>query len=411
MKASAIIGANYGDEGKGHITNFLSDENTLNVRFNGGAQAAHAVFLEDGRNHVFHHFGAGSLKGTRTLLASHFIVNPIFFIEELIELGKKTHMLETFIDPRCRVSTHYDMLINEFSCKHREKNDTTGLGVNETVERSQFKQLRISVRDLIDKSEDEVYSTLKTIRNEYLPWRLEKLSLPFDSFKRYCDNLGISISQTDRRYLDVIKVMAKCIVVWPDDSLIDKFLAKDPKNRSIVFEGAQGMLLDQNRKELSPDGCKYLTRSSTGLKNVFDCLRAVRTPLDLEVFLVTRAYLTRHGEGPMWNEVDCIPDGSRDSTNLENKYQGKMRYGHLDKAWYNKVIKETVYNITDSKKIPQCVGDFKVGTAMTCLDQINENAIYCSINETGDMMYRRLDEFKNIRIVSRGANEKDIKWI
>lgn len=178
QKAIAVIGMNFGDEGKGHIVNFLSDENTLNIRFNGGAQAAHAVFLSDNRNHIFHQFGSGSMKGARTLFASHFILNPIFFVAEWSELYNKGPLRAVFVDPRCRISTPYDMLINEFSCHYRDKTDSTGYGINETVTRSQFRQLRIVMRDLIDRSESDITSILKKIRTEYVPWRLSKLKLP-----------------------------------------------------------------------------------------------------------------------------------------------------------------------------------------------------------------------------------------
>ena len=99
MKAAAVIGMNYGDEGKGHITNYLSNSDTLNVRFNGGAQAAHAVCMADGRSHIFHHFGSGTLKGARTLLANKFIINPMVFAAELYALSAKTDMREVFVDP------------------------------------------------------------------------------------------------------------------------------------------------------------------------------------------------------------------------------------------------------------------------------------------------------------------------
>lgn len=65
-KAHIVIGANFGDEGKGEVTNNIckrlkrdKDDVIINVRFNGGAQAGHTV-RHDGHEHVFHHFGSGS---------------------------------------------------------------------------------------------------------------------------------------------------------------------------------------------------------------------------------------------------------------------------------------------------------------------------------------------------------------
>jgi len=403
MKAAAVIGMNFGDEGKGHITNFLSDSNTLNVRFNGGAQAAHAVFLSDGRSHIFRHFGAGSLRGARTLFASHVIVNPIFFAAEWTELSEKAPMREVFIDPRCRITTIWDMLINEFSCYFRKKNDTTGVGINETVERSQFRQIRISMRDLIDRDKASLAAILKKIKTEYVPWRVEKLGLPYPGFLRYCEGKISDIKQTEEAFLNTVKGMLKCVIVWPDGNLIDRYLAKEA-GRQIVFEGAQGFRLDQNRKELMP----YLTRSNTGLQNVFDCLRTTKTPLELDVYLVTRTYLTRHGEGPIWNEVRLPYNGVEEPTNAENPYQGKMRYGYLNKSWHDMAIKEIEEYARPN--LPKNVKKAEVHTAFTCLDQMGGDLIY-SKNGSGDFISGDISDFGKVKIISRGNRETDCAYV
>ena len=63
MRVKAIIGANYGDEGKGLATDYLTGPDSLVVRFNGGAQAGHTVCTPSGQRHVFSHIGAGSFRG------------------------------------------------------------------------------------------------------------------------------------------------------------------------------------------------------------------------------------------------------------------------------------------------------------------------------------------------------------
>ena len=76
-----IIGANYGDEGKGLATDFFGAQaagsfGTINVLTNGGPQRGHTVELADGRRHVFKHFGAASFRGAASYFAEQFIVNP-----------------------------------------------------------------------------------------------------------------------------------------------------------------------------------------------------------------------------------------------------------------------------------------------------------------------------------------------
>lgn len=399
MKAIAVIGMNFGDEGKGHITNFLSNSNTLNIRFNGGAQAAHAVFLADGTNHIFKHFGSGSLSGSRTMFGSHFIINPIFFGAEWSELSKKIPQKEVFVDPRCRISTIYDMLINEFSSKYHKKNDTTGFGINETVERSKFKQLKICVRDLIDKDVSKLSKTLKIINKEYIPWRLNKLLIPESLFRSYA-NARIN-NMADDLYLNMIRGILKCIYVWPEDNLIDKYLEKS-KDRQLVFEGGQGLLLDQKRKEFMP----YLTRSSTGLRNIFDCLRTVQTSLELDIYLVTRTYLTRHGDGPLWNEINQPYNNVIEETNETNQYQGKMRYGYLNKSWYDKAIKEITLYIEKNK--PKCLKQTTINTAFTCFDHLDRGEIIYSVDGNDEFIVGNIEDFSNVKLVSNGKTENCI---
>jgi len=390
MKATAVIGMNYGDEGKGHITNFLCDDKTLNVRFNGGAQAAHAVFMNDGRDHIFHHFGAGTMSGARTMLTHHFIVNPIIFLQEFNELNKKSPMREIFIDPRCLVTTPYDMMINTFTSWINEKTNTTGLGINETIERSQYQQLCINMNAVMTWSDTKFLKILKQIREEYLPYRIEKLGLSVGDFNIYSMKNIKNPVDTTIAYIESIKHMRNFSVIYPDDSLIDKFLAKET-GRNLVFEGAQGMLLDQRRKKDFP----YLTRSNTDLTNVLSVLRTCRSQIDLDVYLVTRAYLTRHGEGPMFDEIKDID--TQDSTNPENPFQGKMRYGSLNekwKLWYKEALQKT-WNHKGRDYFPKSINGYDVAVAMTCLDQKDDTD---------------LNDLQEIKIVSYGPLEKNISY-
>ena len=87
-----IIGANYGDEGKGLMTDYFAaeakrkEEFCLVVMGNGGAQRGHTVSTPEGIRHVFHHFGSGTFSGVRTYFPEYFIVNPMVFKKEFTEL-------------------------------------------------------------------------------------------------------------------------------------------------------------------------------------------------------------------------------------------------------------------------------------------------------------------------------------
>ena len=82
--ATVVIGANFGDEGKGLAVDSLvaRDSDAAVIRFNGGAQAGHTVVAEDGRRHVFSHFGAGAFLGAATFLSRFFVVQPSIFAKK-----------------------------------------------------------------------------------------------------------------------------------------------------------------------------------------------------------------------------------------------------------------------------------------------------------------------------------------
>ena len=82
--ARVVIGAQFGDEGKGRLTAHHVVEvgdDAIVVRFNGGAQAGHTVVAPDGRRHVFSHVGSGALTGAATYLSRFFVANPILFLK------------------------------------------------------------------------------------------------------------------------------------------------------------------------------------------------------------------------------------------------------------------------------------------------------------------------------------------
>ena len=97
-EVKVIIGANFGDEGKGLMSDYFAAEaaaqgvKALVICSNGGAQRGHTVVTPRGERHVFHHFGSGTLAGADTWLPRYYILNPIMFMdeyEELIEIETK----------------------------------------------------------------------------------------------------------------------------------------------------------------------------------------------------------------------------------------------------------------------------------------------------------------------------------
>jgi len=134
----------------------------------------------------------------------------------------------------------------------------------------------------------------------------------------------------------------------------------------LVFEGAQGLLLDQERGAFP-----YVTRSHTGIRNALDV--AAEAGVDtLDVTYVTRAYLTRHGAGPLANELPGPPyPGIEDRTNIPNEFQGTLRFAHLDLDLLVQTIRT---DFADALLYPDIAASLHL--AVTCLGQVGAALSY-----------------------------------
>ena len=166
MKTAHIVyGINFGDEGKGLLTDFLSRKyhNSIVIRHNGGAQAGHTVVVDSKKTklrHVCSHIGSGSLNGTSTYLGKEFICNPILFTQELLRLKEEGFDLNNlppiFVHPCCKVTTPWDMIANQEEEKSLgdKKYGSCGVGIWHTINRSQI--IDISVDELFVMSENKI---------------------------------------------------------------------------------------------------------------------------------------------------------------------------------------------------------------------------------------------------------------
>lgn len=354
--AQVVIGANFGDEGKGLITDFLAAQvgsGGLVVRFNGGAQAGHTVVTPDGRRHVFSHFGCGSFCGLPTFLSRFFVCNPILFLREGQVLQAAGIHPSVGVDPDAPVTTPYDMLINQMAeaARGAARHGSCGVGFGETLERDQYADYRITVADL--ERQGWLATRLDAIRRHYVPARLAALGLA-----RLSEEQRTLLASDDllQHFLADAQAFRAAITVADISTLRNA--------DGVIFEGAQGLLLDQQR------GCfPHVTRSHTGLRNVLALAREAGIG-HLDVHYVSRAYLTRHGAGPMPNEADGLPyPDIVDATNVPNAYQGRLRFGLLDMDLLRRSLGDDLADAQGSGII------VSPALALTCLDQIGEAAL------------------------------------
>lgn len=350
--AKVIIGAGWGDEGKGLLTDYwaagsagISD--TVVVRFNGGAQAGHTVQLPDGRRHVFSHLGAGTFAGARTFLSRFFICNPFLLNKELMCLG--TDLRPAYqIAEMAPLTTPYDMLINQVveQVRGANRHGSCGVGINETITRNHTEYCTYA-KDFLEPRALRI--KLERIKNEYLPARFKALGVT-------------EIPDWAKEALE--SKIAETYMTF-GEHLVAPYLTKDDvafaSASNIIFEGAQGLLLDEYHRWFP-----HVTRSRTGLHNVLTL--ALEAGIEkLEVVYVTRSYATRHGAGPFPREDFNLK--FPDETNVPNPHQGALRFGYLDLD----LLVETIHSDMDLT-----TGRIRMtpAIAVTCLDQQSDGVPY-----------------------------------
>lgn len=355
-KAYAVIGANFGDEGKGLMTDLFcrTDGSVINIRSNGGAQAGHTVCTIDGKRHIFSHIGSGCFAGADTYLSEYFILNPMLFSKELSVLGSNTGNI--FIDRRCKVTLPCDMLLNQFAetIRGSERHGSCGVGVFETIVRSRDSRYSFNYDYVLKANRDALRDLINKINSEYCRQRGKELGIKGDAEKELQDILSNDI--LTENYLDDLYAMA-AICRDADEQIIEEY-------DTAVFEGAQGLLLDRNREDYFP----HLTPSDTGMKNI----RAVLDRLekrDTEICYVTRSFFTRHGAGRFDTESKAIAEeyGLYDKTNAPNEYQGVFRYGWFD-------LPEFMNSLALDKRY--IANDERISIAVTHLD-MTDGMVVC----------------------------------
>lgn len=359
-KAYAVIGSGWGDEGKGNVTDILCSKEpskTINVRVNGGSQASHTVVTPDGQRHAFRHFGAGTFTGTPTYLSKEFLVNVFTYDMERCDIEEKLGITPSvYVNPEARVTTIWDMNINQMIERMRgdKRHGSCGMGINETVHRSKYDQFRITVMDLF--SEVKLCQKLEQIQKEYVPMRLKnKYNLEIDELPAEYAVLFIS-----EKAIDITMCMAKRFtesVMVRDDGILKRF-------DTAVFEGAQGLLLDQGAEKFWPN----VTTSNTGIKNMIEILNAIKYAGNLEILYLSRCYATRHGRGLFPTETARKPyEKIVDLTNMPNEFQEAMRFGILDIDLLTEAINKDLKNLNINAKI---------NMVLTCFDQVDNDVKY-----------------------------------
>jgi adenylosuccinate synthase len=276
-----VIGAQWGDEGKGKITDLLSRSADVIVRSQGGVNAGHTLVV-NGKTFKLHLIPSGILyKDKECIIGSGTVVDPKVLLEEIAQLAKFNVSTENLmISQTAHVTMPYHRIIDQASEERRGKHKigTTGRGIGPTYA---DKSERTGIRIIDLMNEDSLRQKLEWTIN-YKNVILEKLY----------DIAPLDPQSVIEEYIGYAEQLKPYVI---DSSL--KIYQAVQKRKNILFEGAQGTLLD-----LDHGTYPYVTSSSPIAGGA--CVGSGIGPTMIDrVIGVAKAYTTRVGEGPFPTEI------------------------------------------------------------------------------------------------------------
>lgn len=337
----------FGDSGKGSIVDYLlskvahPQKKTLVIRYCGGYQAAHHV-VHKGVRRRYCQIGAGSLQypNVDTYIGPNFIWSPQHLDREYFR--NEVYCNVTFIDSNALIATDYARFLNDLSFKTCPSIGTCGAGIGVTREYwLQYGSDAIIARDLLNRK-ITLNSKLELMRQRLCPAYREVVEFALPSFA-------------------AIRV--------PDFYKYD----------SIIFEGSQGVLLDENYGIGAPD---HVTWSTTTMLHAEQIIKENNLDHEVRRIGVLRAYSTRHGSGP-FQEDELLTQrlSPLEVDNRSDGLQGRFKFGKLQPD----LIKYAL-------EVPNCDVD---EIAVTCLDQLTK--------EEAKESLKTISDFKPVKIESWGA--------
>jgi adenylosuccinate synthase len=281
MPVIALIGAQWGDEGKGHLVDLLAGKARLVVRYSGGANAGHTVV-----NHLgtfkLHLVPSGIFDpATVNVIGPGVVVNPEVLLNEIRDLeARGVATAKLFVSERAHVIMPYHILLDQLQEEARGEGriGTTGRGIGPAFA-DKMSRSGIRMADLLH--EETLLNRLRVVLDEK-----NRLLTKIYGAK------PISLHDTYLRFLEFGRQLADHVTdVHP---IINRAIDKD---LPVLLEGAQGALLDVDHGTYP-----YVTSSPPGSAGA--CQGAGIGPTRLNAVIgVLKAYTTRVGEGPFPTEV------------------------------------------------------------------------------------------------------------
>lgn len=279
MPGTVIVGAQFGDEGKGKVTDFYSDKTDVVVRYQGGNNAGHTVVVGN-ETLKFHLLPSGVAQGKRILIGAGVVLDPRVLKEEISEL--KNRKVDLGIDPRAHTIMPWHNLLDEGREGSRQttKIGTTKRGIGPCYA-DKAERLGIRFEELVDEQK------LKEKIAEFYPIKRAILE------KAY--NMKVPFTQEDilRQYAP----LGKDFKPYLTDVSLEVSEALE-KKKNVLFEGAQGTFLDNDF------GTYPFVTSSHPISGGVSIGVGIPFSRINRIIGIIKAYTTRVGFGPFPTELN-----------------------------------------------------------------------------------------------------------
>ena len=281
MTNKAVIGLQWGDEGKGKIVDFLSEDFDLVTRYQGGNNAGHTVIVED-VTYKLNLIPSGVIRGKFCFLGQGIVLDPEHFMNEFKKISEKINNPQIFLSSNIPLILHYHKQldkINESILSGESKIGTTAKGIGPAYQ------------DKVGRKSVKLY---ELENHEYLKDKLHTIKKFYDPILIAFDEKPIDIDETIIILSNFFQEIKNLIV---DNNFIKQNFMK----KKILFEGAQGALLD-----LDHGSYPFVTSSNTISSNI---VIGSGLQVNYETLGIFKAYATRVGNGPFPSELfDSVGD-------------------------------------------------------------------------------------------------------
>ncbi len=300
----AVIGLQWGDEGKGKIVDFLSEDFDLVVRYQGGNNAGHTVIVEN-TTYKLNLIPSGVIRGKFCFLGQGIVLDLEHFVNEYKQICKKISNPQIFLSSNIPLILNYHKQldkINESILLGQSKIGTTAKGIGPAYQ------------DKVGRKSIKLYdlSNISVLKEKLL------------SLKKFYDPILVAFDEKPIEIDENLEVLSQLYNEIKNLIRDNNFIKNEFYNKKILFEGAQGALLD-----LDHGSYPFVTSSNTISSNI---VIGSGLQLDYETIGIFKAYATRVGNGPFPSELfDSIGDYiAKKGVEFGTVTKRKRRCGWLD---------------------------------------------------------------------------------